>query len=1214
MMEIFNESLEDNLMGDYQVPELMVFRPTWEEFKNFGKYVEYMESQGAHKAGLAKVVPPVEWVPRKAGYDIDKMNITIPAPICQAVAGKNGLYQQINIQKRSMTIQQFAEMSKQEAYRTPPHYSFDDLEQKYWKNIKTVAPIYGADVSGTLTDPEMKEWNISKLGTILDLVNDDYGIQIDGVNTAYLYFGMWKTTFAWHTEDMDLYSINYLHFGAPKTWYAVPPAMGRRMEKMANSYFKASHNNCNAYLRHKTTLINPQILKKHNIPYNKITQEAGEIMITFPFGYHSGFNHGFNCAESTNFALPRWIEYGKRASQCFCINDMVKISMDTFVKRFQPERYEAWLMGNDIGVHPEGPANVILPANPPSEQDLLCNKGNPLVQEILKMNRQCNPTLGTSSKSFKERNPDLDMEDIENNPYIPEDVRSTLTGALTIKNPDEERYEPEDADADGGDDGHVDRKLMDFMYDSDEEFRKKRSKKKKKRKNSEELSDDDYDWGEMQELKKRGKRLPGQPPRKRGRKPKSQETSEEAATNGENNIKKERPKKPKTSELELLNVNKPEIVGKRERKPTAQVMANLESEKILKQILEPMRKFHGKIPKTKTPQIPAELLKPKVKPEVKAEIKPEVKVEVKSLEQSEMKKQLTMMEKEEENFVVPMEIFNENFIKPNEELRKEEPAVVEEVVKKEPSANGEQQMEEKTLLLNVKPGSICRTYVKKGPKPKVVVHLTAAAGGGAEANGVAAAAAASLRTDVVAGQKPKSQPRPRKTPQKKTPPSTMSMTPVGVKSVAAAAAAVVAAKPTLEMGKVNNKIVDNSAGIRSLTETPFGSYGKPQNPASQTAMPKSEKYDYLPMTNAAAAAEMNQHVANAMMNPMMNSMVNSMMSSMMGNSAAINHSSAVKPAAAGAGVVGNPMIKAGVNQPLSYQTPAPVKITKPPQQQQPAAVVKQQPVVVQAPVVTAPVKNDVKQTPATPAKPRTMNSSMSYLSAFNEFLESRKTQGGGTTTPTRGISIMGTKTPAAPQKMSGGGGMKEKTPPETVAVLKSEAQQIQVRQEMPQNRLELPGAGEIPHLASGQQSKGKTSAASTNRRRKTQQKPRQIIKNLDHQFNQEDGYTPNLMVSSLMNNRTQGQGQQNQQQGQQQQMQNFDLYQTYQTLSEFQEQQQQQQPATSTMTMLGSSIIASQQALQSSLGLNYTNPAALNALYSTFPTPANRMGLLTDDN
>lgn len=45
-----------------------------------------------------------------------------------------------------------------------------------------------------------------------------------------------------------------------------------------------------------------------------MTQEAGQFIVTFPFGYHAGFNHGFNCAESTNFATQRWIDYGKQAT------------------------------------------------------------------------------------------------------------------------------------------------------------------------------------------------------------------------------------------------------------------------------------------------------------------------------------------------------------------------------------------------------------------------------------------------------------------------------------------------------------------------------------------------------------------------------------------------------------------------------------------------------------------------------------------------------------------------------------------------------------------------------------------------------------------------------------------------------------------------------------------------------------------------------------
>ncbi|PIK58173.1 putative lysine-specific demethylase 4C [Apostichopus japonicus] len=359
-------------------PRIMVFRPTMEDMKDFSGYISYMESKGAHLAGVAKVIPPKEFVPRQRYDDID---MTIPAPIQQEVMGHQGLYTQYNIQKKAMTVEEYRKLANSSKY-CPTNFDYEDLERKYWKNITYNPPIYGADISGSIYDKGWKIWNINRLNTILDLIEEEEGVKIEGVNTAYLYFGMWKTTFAWHTEDMDLYSINYIHHGAPKTWYAIPTEHARRLERLAAGFFPGSFADCSNFLRHKMTVIAPYILKKYSIPFDKITQEVGEFMITFPYGYHSGFNHGYNIAESTNFASLRWINFGKRASSCTCSKDSVKIGMNPFVRVFQPDRYQAWMEGRDIIYIPEvdGP-------NPPSvahKEAVQRSKG----KEIAKVHRR----------------------------------------------------------------------------------------------------------------------------------------------------------------------------------------------------------------------------------------------------------------------------------------------------------------------------------------------------------------------------------------------------------------------------------------------------------------------------------------------------------------------------------------------------------------------------------------------------------------------------------------------------------------------------------------------------------------------------------------------------------------------------------------------------------------------------------------------------------
>lgn len=334
----------------------MEFRPTENEMQNFSEYIKKIETQGAHEVGICKIIPPKTWSPRKSGYD--NIDIVIPFPVRQKISGRVGIYSVDNTEQQPMHLTDFKAMAENATYLTPKHLDYTDLERKYWKNLKYISPIYGVDVPSTLFGEELETFCLPRLKTILDLVTHEYRIGIRGVTSSYLYFGMWKTTFPWHTEDLDLYGINFLHFGAPKTWYGIAPKHGKRFERFALNLYgrEITGKVCPAYLRHKTAMISPTILKGNSIEFVKVVQEPGEFIVTFPYAYHAGFNHGYNCAEAINFATERWIEYGKRANLCYCRRDSVRFCMDVFIKKYQPDRYKLWRTGKDVGCHPEEPS------------------------------------------------------------------------------------------------------------------------------------------------------------------------------------------------------------------------------------------------------------------------------------------------------------------------------------------------------------------------------------------------------------------------------------------------------------------------------------------------------------------------------------------------------------------------------------------------------------------------------------------------------------------------------------------------------------------------------------------------------------------------------------------------------------------------------------------------------------------------------------------
>ncbi|VDP03392.1 unnamed protein product [Soboliphyme baturini] len=130
---------------------------------------------------------------------------------------------------------------------------------------------------------------------------------ISGMKVPWVYVGMCFSTFCWHTEDHWSYSINYLHWGEPKTWYGISGLDAVEfecaMKRIAPELFDSQPD----LLHHLVTIINPQLLIEHGVKVYSVMQCAGEFVVTFPRSYHAGFNQGYNCAEAVNICPSDWV-------------------------------------------------------------------------------------------------------------------------------------------------------------------------------------------------------------------------------------------------------------------------------------------------------------------------------------------------------------------------------------------------------------------------------------------------------------------------------------------------------------------------------------------------------------------------------------------------------------------------------------------------------------------------------------------------------------------------------------------------------------------------------------------------------------------------------------------------------------------------------------------------------------------------------------------
>eukprot|EP00794_Sanderia_malayensis_P018840 gene18840-20736_t len=112
------------------------------------------------------------------------------------------------------------------------------------------------------------------------------------LTTSHLQFSSVFSCSEWQKNEDDLLTVEYLHTGAKKIWYAVPSFFKQSFEEQKKEKFEDSH------------LTSPLSLE---CPVSRIIQNEGQFVVCLPNVYRATLSCGYCLSESCNLATIDWL-------------------------------------------------------------------------------------------------------------------------------------------------------------------------------------------------------------------------------------------------------------------------------------------------------------------------------------------------------------------------------------------------------------------------------------------------------------------------------------------------------------------------------------------------------------------------------------------------------------------------------------------------------------------------------------------------------------------------------------------------------------------------------------------------------------------------------------------------------------------------------------------------------------------------------------------
>ncbi|KAF5727012.1 putative lysine-specific demethylase JMJ16 isoform X3 [Tripterygium wilfordii] len=211
----------------------------------------------------------------------------------------------------------------QDEYRRIVESHSEDIEVFYGDNLDTRA--FGSGFPTTFNSFELSDypeylksgWNLNNVprlpGSLLSFEN----FETSGVLVPRLLIGMCFSSFCWKVEEHHLYSLCYMHLGAPKVWHCVPGGYTVKFEAAKRKHRPELLVEQDKLHHTQVTKLCPSMLTSEAIPVYRCVQHPGEFVLVLPGAYHSGYDCGFNCAEAVNFAPLDWLLHGQNAVEFY---------------------------------------------------------------------------------------------------------------------------------------------------------------------------------------------------------------------------------------------------------------------------------------------------------------------------------------------------------------------------------------------------------------------------------------------------------------------------------------------------------------------------------------------------------------------------------------------------------------------------------------------------------------------------------------------------------------------------------------------------------------------------------------------------------------------------------------------------------------------------------------------------------------------------------